>query len=148
MVFGGGAISFFIHRQAVHSDLENLVLWVRIFINSGKPPFPGKDNSDILNNILTGTYDFKLPVWEAISDSAKDLISKLLNRNADERLTSSEAFHHPWVQRQKDLESANVDISIDVINNMKVYMESINFKRTTLHLIASRIPEDQIKALR
>ena len=31
---------------------------------------------------------------------------------------------------------------------MKNYMEAVNFKRTTLTLIASRIPEDQIKALR
>ncbi len=31
---------------------------------------------------------------------------------------------------------------------MKNYIESVNFKRTTLTLIASRIPEDQIKALR
>jgi calcium-dependent protein kinase len=31
---------------------------------------------------------------------------------------------------------------------MSNYIESQNFKRTTLTLIASRIPEDQIKALR
>ena len=31
---------------------------------------------------------------------------------------------------------------------MSCYMDSINFKRTTLTLIASRIPEDQITALR
>lgn len=31
---------------------------------------------------------------------------------------------------------------------MKNYIDTINFKRTTLTLIASRIPEDQIKALR
>lgn len=31
---------------------------------------------------------------------------------------------------------------------MRNYIESVNFKRTTLTLIASRIPEDQIRALR
>lgn len=31
---------------------------------------------------------------------------------------------------------------------MRNYIETVNFKRTTLTLIASRIPEDQIKALR
>ena len=31
---------------------------------------------------------------------------------------------------------------------MKNYMETVNLKRTTLTLIASRIPEDQITALR
>lgn len=32
--------------------------------------------------------------------------------------------------------------------NIRNYMDTINFKRTTLTLIASRIPEDQIKVLR
>ena len=31
---------------------------------------------------------------------------------------------------------------------MRSYIDSLNFKRRTLTLIASRIPEDQIKALR
>lgn len=31
---------------------------------------------------------------------------------------------------------------------MRNYIDTVNFKRTTLTLIASRIPEDQIKALR
>jgi calcium-dependent protein kinase len=39
-------------------------------------------------------------------------------------------------------------INPDVIANMRLYIDSLNFKRTTLTLIASRIPEDQIKALR
>jgi len=31
---------------------------------------------------------------------------------------------------------------------MQTYMDSVQLKRTTLSLIASRIPEDQIKVLR
>lgn len=31
---------------------------------------------------------------------------------------------------------------------MRNYIDTVNFKRTTLILIASRIPEDQIRALR
>jgi len=46
------------------------------------------------------------------------------------------------------LEESEIEIGIDVVKNMKNYMDTINFKRTTLTLIASRIPEDQIKALR
>ena len=109
---------------------------------SGKPPFPGKDNSEILNNVLHGKFDFKAPVWEVISDSAKDLISKLLVRSADERLTAEEAYSHPWIQSQRDLDAASVNLSSEVIGNMQDYMEAVDFKRTTLTLIASRIPED------
>lgn len=64
------------------------------------------------------------------------------------RYTSEEAFNHPWIQRQRRKEEAEMIIPADVISNMSSYIESQNFKRTTLTLIASRIPEDQIKALR
>lgn len=64
------------------------------------------------------------------------------------RFTSEEAFNHPWIQRQRTRDDSQAIISGDVLTNMRGYIETINFKRTTLTLIASRIPEDQIKALR
>ena len=59
---------------------------------SGKPPFGGRSNKEIIENVLKGTYNLESPVWEKISDSAKDLISKLLDRQADMRLTAEEAY--------------------------------------------------------
>jgi len=41
-----------------------------------------------------------------------------------------------------------VQIDADVFANMENYMESVQLKRTTLSLIAARIPEDQITLLR
>lgn len=58
------------------------------------------------------------------------------------RFTSEEAFNHPWIQRQKQKEDAEITIDPAVIANMRNYIETVNFKRTTLTLIASRIPED------
>jgi calcium-dependent protein kinase len=64
---------------------------------SGRPPFGGKNNNDILNNVLYGSYDYNAPVWQVISEDAKDLITKLLERQADVRLTAEEAFNHTWI---------------------------------------------------
>jgi calcium-dependent protein kinase len=64
---------------------------------SGKPPFGGRSNKEIIENVLKGTYNLESNVWEKISDSAKDLISKLLERQADMRLTAEEAYQHPWI---------------------------------------------------
>ena len=64
------------------------------------------------------------------------------------RFTAEEAFQHPWIQRQRNKEEQELIIPIYVIKNMSSYIDQQNFKRTTLTLIASRIPEDQIKALR
>ena len=46
----------------------------------GKPPFGGKQNKDIINNVLNSTYSMKNEVWNSISNDAKDMISKLLQR--------------------------------------------------------------------
>jgi calcium-dependent protein kinase len=41
---------------------------------SGKPPFGGKTNKDIINNVLNGSYSMKYEVWNTVSNEAKDLI--------------------------------------------------------------------------
>ena len=54
----------------------------------GKPPFGGKTNKEIINNVLNGSYNMKSEVWNTVSNDAKDLISKLLQRSADVRMTT------------------------------------------------------------
>lgn len=70
------------------------------------------------------------------------MIANLLQRQADMRFTAEEAFNHQWIQRQRKKEEQELTIPMDVIKNMSSYIDSQNFKRTTLTLIASRIPED------
>jgi len=131
------------------TQCDNWSMGVVLFIMlSGKPPFGGKSNKEIIDNVLKGEYSFKNPVWENISDNAKDLLAKLLERQADVRLTAEEAYNHPWIQQQKDKEFADVEVNADVFSNMETYMNSVALKRTTLSFIASRIPEDQIQTLR
>ena len=63
------------------TQCDNWSMGVVMFIMlSGKPPFGGKNNNDILNNVMHGTYDFSAPQWEHISEDAKNLIKNLLTR--------------------------------------------------------------------
>lgn len=121
---------------------------VMFIMMSGKPPFGGRTNKEIIENVLKGSFSFNTPVWAEISAEAKDLITQLLERQADMRLTAEEAYNHPWINLQKSKEFKNVQINKDVFSNMESYITSVQLKRTTLQLIASRIPEDQIQNLR
>lgn len=108
------------------TQCDNWSMGIVLFIMlSGKPPFGGKANKEIIDNVLTGSYNYNNPVWENISDSAKDLIDKLLNKQADERLTAEEAYNHPWLATQREKEFKNVEISMDVFTNMQNYMDSV-----------------------
>lgn len=98
---------------------------VMFIMLSGKPPFGGRSNKEIIDNVLKGSYSFNSSVWTGISKLAKDLISKLLDRQADMRLTAEEAYNHPWIQQQKNKENQNVQVSKDVFMNMENYMNSV-----------------------
>lgn len=52
----------------------------------------------LFESIQEGKYEFPEKEWAHISSSAKDLISKLLVRDAKKRLSAAQVLQHPWVQ--------------------------------------------------
>ena len=68
------------------------------YIFTGCYPFKGKTEDDIEENILEENVEFKDGEWEVISDNVKDLITKCLEKNPDERINIDEFNKHPWFQ--------------------------------------------------
>uniref|UniRef100_A0A3Q2EF16 Serine/threonine-protein kinase DCLK2 n=1 Tax=Cyprinodon variegatus TaxID=28743 RepID=A0A3Q2EF16_CYPVA len=65
----------------------------------GFPPFRRSNNQqeDLFDQILRGQLDFPSPYWDIITISAKDLIRKMLQVNAEARYTAKDVLSHPWV---------------------------------------------------
>lgn len=63
---------------------------------SGSPPFNGKDDDQICRAVVKGEYEFKESKWKGVSEEAKDLISKMLVLDTEERISAQEALQHPW----------------------------------------------------
>ncbi|KAJ8342606.1 hypothetical protein SKAU_G00325340 [Synaphobranchus kaupii] len=65
----------------------------------GFPPFRGssEDQEVLFDQILLGQLDFPLPYWDNVSDSAKELITSMLQVEADQRYTALQVLQHPWV---------------------------------------------------
>lgn len=64
---------------------------------SGYPPFYDESPPKIFKKITEAKYDFDDPVWDDISDLAKDLIRKLLVKDPSERLSAKKCLKHPWI---------------------------------------------------
>jgi serine/threonine protein kinase len=64
---------------------------------AGQFPFEGQNDEALFEEIVNGDYNFDDPLWRAVSPEAKDLISRLLNVNASERLTATQVLSHPWI---------------------------------------------------
>lgn len=50
---------------------------------SGKVPFPGECNKEIIENVLRGEYHFEHEAFKSVSDIGKDLIKHLLVKDVD-----------------------------------------------------------------
>lgn len=81
----------------------------------GFPPFQS-DTSAQLKQLIQSQQpiEFPSPYWDHISASAKDLVTRLLNRNALERLTSTQALQHPWIQGTTALQTPITSVVVEL----------------------------------
>eukprot|EP00191_Tetraselmis_sp_GSL018_P005655 CAMPEP_0177606428 /NCGR_PEP_ID=MMETSP0419_2-20121207/17303_1 /TAXON_ID=582737 /ORGANISM="Tetraselmis sp., Strain GSL018" /LENGTH=453 /DNA_ID=CAMNT_0019100791 /DNA_START=327 /DNA_END=1685 /DNA_ORIENTATION=+ len=73
------------------------------YMLSGSPPFRVENDvgsvkceSEVITKICKGQWGFDDPIWELVSDEAKDLVQRLLCMRPRSRLSAAEALNHPW----------------------------------------------------
>ncbi|KAG2668553.1 hypothetical protein I3843_15G160200 [Carya illinoinensis] len=112
---------------------------------SGVPPFWAESEKGIFREILQGKLDFHSEPWPGISESAKDLIRKMLDRNPKKRLTAHEVLCHPWIvddiAPDKPLDSA-------VLSRLKKFSAMNKLKKMALRVIAEKLSEEEIGGLK
>uniref|UniRef100_A0A671N5C4 Calcium/calmodulin-dependent protein kinase Ib n=1 Tax=Sinocyclocheilus anshuiensis TaxID=1608454 RepID=A0A671N5C4_9TELE len=63
----------------------------------GYPPFYDENDAKLFEQILKAEYEFDSPYWDDISDSAKDFIVHLMEKDPSQRYTCEQALQHPWI---------------------------------------------------
>lgn len=64
----------------------------------GKPPFESANTQDTYTKIINGRCSFP----DYVSTKARDLITKLLQRNPSERIHLKDVKNHPWIVQHAD----------------------------------------------
>jgi calcium-dependent protein kinase len=72
---------------------------------SGLLPFTGNTDDEIFNKIEVGKYKMGHKRFERISDSAKDLLSRMLEYDHEKRISARQALSHPWILSHKTNDS-------------------------------------------
>jgi len=92
-----------IKTYGVYVDMWSAGVLLYIFL-SGFPPFYDSNEHQLFKKIMAGNYSFSDPVWNNVSDAGKDLISKLLVKEPDRRLTATQALQHAWFSSMEGLD--------------------------------------------
>ena len=116
---------------------------------SGKPPFGGVTDDDIMKKVVKGKYSFKGPVWKAASKESMDFIKMLLKSKSSERLSAEKALQHPWLLKAKDGDEETVNIlPTTVVESLTRFQSFVKLKRTALQFIAYQLNQEDLKQMR
>uniref|UniRef100_L7N3N9 Serine/threonine-protein kinase DCLK2 n=1 Tax=Xenopus tropicalis TaxID=8364 RepID=L7N3N9_XENTR len=107
----------------------------------GFPPFRSENNlqEDLFDQILIGKLEFPSPYWDNITDSAKELISCMLQVNVEERYTAEQILSHPWVSD----DASQGNMQVEVTGKLKQHFNSLP-KETNTTAAVSVIMVSQI----
>ncbi|KAJ1610103.1 calcium/calmodulin-dependent protein kinase [Cryptosporidium canis] len=137
----------------------------------GTVPFPGANDADTISQVLNKQLCFEDPSYNILSYHAKDLLSKLLNRNVEERLDARRALQHPWLSQSPGgiygisaagIKSEGLQVAkggpfgandhslfqISMLKSLRRYYVSPLLKKIALTVIARYCPDKWIENLR
>ncbi|KAL2345324.1 hypothetical protein Fmac_006609 [Flemingia macrophylla] len=111
----------------------------------GTPPFWGESEQEIFEEVLHGDLNFSSDPWPNISESAKDLVRKMLVKDPRKRITAHEALRHPWIQVDGVAPDKPLDSS--VMSRLKQFSVMNKLKKMALKVIAENLAEEEISEL-
>ncbi|KAK4391204.1 Calcium-dependent protein kinase [Sesamum angolense] len=112
----------------------------------GVPPFWAETDNGIFRQILKGKIDFESEPWPHLSESAKDLVRKMLTRDPRSRITAHQVLCHPWIV--DDTVAPDKPLGSAVLTRLKQFSAMNKLKKMALRVIAERLSEEEIGGLR
>ncbi|XVF26034.1 hypothetical protein REPUB_Repub13aG0265300 [Reevesia pubescens] len=134
-------------RRSYGKELDiwsaGIILYILL---SGVPPFWAETEKGIFDAIIEGELDFESQPWPLISESAKDLVRKMLTMDPKKRLTSAQVLEHPWMREGGEASDKPIDSA--VLSRLKQFRAMNKLKKLALQVIAENLSEDEIKGLK
>ena len=113
---------------------------------AGKPPFAGKRPSWIVDEVMYKDVDrlLRTDPLDRVSDSGRDLLRKLLERDPRARLNAEDALRHPWLLPPDAGGTAPVNLLEDsIVQSLRRVTAGTRLKHTVLHLLEAHLGREE-----
>jgi serine/threonine protein kinase len=96
-------------------------------------PFDDEDDDVVFDLTRKGQFEFRPEFWNSVSQSAKDLVTKMLTVNPKKRISASRALQSHWIEHGDEAfeeRQLNVKNIKNLIEGKKKFKQAINTVRT------------------
>lgn len=90
-----------------------------------------------LNVLIKCNKNLLEPIWNKISNYAKEFIKKLLCYNPEDRISAIEALNDPWIVKSTTKEFNEEDLIIP-LEKLRCFKTQMTFQKAVLAYIASQ----------
>jgi len=126
-------------------ELKKSDMWtigvIAYVLLTGRPPFYGKGNKEILKKIIRSKVTF--PKSCKLSRQAIDFILKLVKKSPAERMSASDALEHEWLAGN----AGDVPVGSDVLEMLGNYSQSCKLKKVLVRMLANQMTDEDHKQL-
>lgn len=135
--------AYYIAPEVLRRDYnEKCDIWscgviLYIFL-SGRPPFGGKNDKDILTKVQQGNVPWG-PEWDKISPEAKRLIKKMLEYDPKHRYSASQALQDPWIISNTSSSHQDNLFEASSLEKLKGFRVEQKLQHAVLTFIASQL---------
>jgi len=131
------------HRYGPECDIWSTGVILYILL-CGMPPFWHYSEKGIMEAVLKGEVDLMSDPWPQISDSAKDLVKRMLTMDPKRRITAKEILEHEWIKVDGSASRKLVCCSVHV--RVKNFLKMHRLKQMAMHQIALQLPKEMQEA--
>ncbi len=117
----------------------------------GYPPFEGDTTEEIIECVREGKIIMDGPEWDVISNTAKDLVFKMLEYKYEKRISAQDAIKHSWIQsfQEKNLKPLEEKVVTNALNNIKNFNAKEKLQQAAIaFIIHFQFASDENKELK
>mmetsp|Transcript_117954 Transcript_117954/g.251928 ORF Transcript_117954/g.251928 Transcript_117954/m.251928 type:complete len:523 (-) Transcript_117954:58-1626(-) len=112
----------------------------------GYPPFSADTDGEILRKVKQGTFEFRSPEWDPMSQGAKNLVTQMLTVDPQLRPSAEALLLSPWLKFKGTPEAA--PIGKDFVTRLQGFRAHAKLKKVALAAVAQQLPDNAIEALK
>ncbi|CAE7202324.1 CPK3 [Symbiodinium natans] len=111
---------------------------------AAQPPFPGKNDAEVVQRVRKGNYVFNDIAWSTVSEEAKSLVRRLLKYQPFDRATAVQARAHSWFHCAAPSLRCAVPVQPSVVSDVLRFSRMTTFQRAALRAVAMQLNQEAV----